>query len=118
MDKTTTLLQMAFVLRLECFFMCKLGRLKSPMVRKRGYECSRLKSPMVRKGLKRMDFRLKTEKSHPCCNYHKARDHTQISIQPWKLQERDHLKGMTNLSLDWCWNLVTFLYNSVKHWIT
>ncbi len=51
MDKTTTLLQMAFVLRLECFFVCKLGRLKSPMVRKRGYECSRLESPMVRKGL-------------------------------------------------------------------
>ncbi len=54
MDKTTTLLQMAFVLRLECFFVCKLGRLKSPMVRKRGYECSRLKSPMVRKGLKEL----------------------------------------------------------------
>ncbi len=51
MDKTTTLLQMAFVLRLESLFVCKLGRLKSPMVRKRGYECSRLKSPMVRKGL-------------------------------------------------------------------
>ncbi len=49
MDKTTALLQMAFVLRLECFFVCKLGRLKSPMVRKRVYECSRLKSPMVTK---------------------------------------------------------------------
>ncbi len=33
-------------------FVCKLGRLKSPMVRKKGFECSRLKSPMVRKGLK------------------------------------------------------------------